>query len=72
MQVAEPPHIALAPRGDAVAQPILLSDDLAVELVLFAFFFRQNFVSPSLEIRKAAFDVACPSAVQPHRAARQF
>ncbi len=36
MQVAEPLLVALAPRGDAVAQPVLLHRDLAAQLVALA------------------------------------
>src|SRR5439155_6561288 len=38
MQIAEPLDVALAAAGDAVAQPVFLVDDLAIELVLVAFF----------------------------------
>src|SRR5262249_19649906 len=56
MQIAEPFDIALAPAGDAVAQPVLLVDDLAVQLVLVALFLRQHVVAPGLEGGKAAID----------------
>jgi len=46
MQIAEPLDVALAAAGYAVAQPVFLIDDLAVELVLVAFFFRQQATRP--------------------------
>ncbi len=71
VQRAEPADIALAPRGDAVAQPVLLGDDLAVELVLVALFLGQHLVAPGLEGGKAALDAARLPAVEPDRGARQ-
>src|SRR5690606_36401676 len=35
-QFAHAPHVALAPRADAVGDPVLLFDDLAVELLEIA------------------------------------
>ena len=49
VQIAEPLDVALAAAGDAVAQPVLLVDDLAVELVLVALFLGQHLVAPGLE-----------------------
>ncbi len=49
MQIAEPLDVALAAAGDAVAQPVLLVDDLAVELVLVALFLGQHLVAPGFE-----------------------
>ena len=57
MQIAEPLDVALAPAGDAVAQPVLLGDDLAVELVLVALFLGQHLVAPGLEGGEAAVDL---------------
>src|SRR5207248_6298648 len=71
LERAEPPHVALAPRRHAVAAPMLLGDDLAVELVLLALLLDQHFVAPRLERRKAALDPAGLPAVEPHRCARQ-
>ena len=71
LQGAEPADIALAPRGDAVAQPVLLGDDLAVELVLVALFLGQDLVPPCLETGEAALDAAGLAAVEPDRAAGQ-
>ncbi len=48
--------LRLRRAGDAVAQPVLLGDDLAVELVLLALFFREHLVAPFLERREAALD----------------
>jgi hypothetical protein len=69
LQLADPAHVALAPPGDAVAQPMLLGDDLAIKLVLLEFLFRQHHVAPLFEMRKSALDTAGPAAIEPHRAA---
>ena len=53
MQIAEPLDVALAAAGDAVAQPVLLVDDLAVELVLVALFLGQHLVAPGLECARS-------------------
>ena len=71
LQLADPAHVALAPRGDAVAQPMLFGDDLAVELVLVAFLFRQHRVAPFLEMGEAAFQAARLAAIEPDRDARE-
>ncbi len=55
LQRGEPADVTLAPPRHAVAQPVLLGDDLAVELVLIAFLLGQHLVTPALEIGKAAF-----------------
>src|SRR6202040_382089 len=54
IEIAEPLDVALAAAGDAVAQPVLLVDDFAVELVLVALFLRQHLVAPCLEVLEAA------------------
>ena len=64
-------HVALAPRGDAVAHPVLLRHDLAVELVEVALLLRQHLVAPRLEIGEAALDAPRLAAVEPHGDARQ-
>ena len=71
LQTGDAAHVALAPRGDAIAQPVLLRDDLAVELVEVAFLLREHLVAPGLEIGKAALDAAGLAAVEPHGDARQ-
>src|SRR5204863_9123392 len=71
LQRAEPADVALAARGDAVAPPMFLGHDLAVELVLVALLLGQDFIAPGLEFGKAALDAAGLSAIEPHRAARQ-
>src|SRR5262249_61590609 len=58
LERAEPAHIALAPRRHAVAQPMLLGDDLAVELVLCGLLLGQHLVAPGLEAGEAALDAA--------------
>jgi hypothetical protein len=71
LQASHAAHIALAPRGDAIAQPVLLRDDLAIELVEVALLLRQHVVAPRLEIGKAALDAPRLAAVEPHGDARQ-
>ena len=71
LQLADPAHVALAPAGDAVAQPVLLGDDFAVELVPVAFLLRQHGVAPFLEMGKSALEPPRLAAVEPDRAARQ-
>src|SRR3954454_18275293 len=71
VEIAEPLDVALAPARDAVAQPVLLVDDLAVELVLVALFFREHLVAPGLEGTEAAVDLPDLAAVEPGGAARQ-
>src|SRR6185437_9422648 len=53
-EIAEPLDVALATCRDAVTQPVLLVDDLAIELVLVALFFGQYLVAPTFEGGKAA------------------
>ena len=65
LQLAEPAHVALAPGGDAVAQPVLLAHDLAAELVLLALFLLEDRVAPCLEMRKALVEPARLAAVEP-------
>jgi hypothetical protein len=71
LQFSDAAHVALAPGGDAVAQPMLFGDDLAVELVLIALFFRQHRVAPFLEMREAPFQTAGLPAIEPDRGACQ-
>src|SRR6202165_6192902 len=71
VEIAEPLDVALAAAGDAVAQPVLLIDDLAVELVLLALFLGQHLVAPSLEGAKTAVDLPDLAAIQPRGGARE-
>ena len=71
VEIAEPLEVALAAAGNAVAQPMLLVDDLAVELVLVAFFFGQHLVAPGLERAEAAVDLLDLATIEPRGAARQ-
>src|SRR2546426_7863377 len=71
MQIAEPLDVALAPAGDAVAQPMFFVDDLAVELVLVALFFRQHLIAPGFECREAAVDLPDLAAIEPGGRARE-
>ncbi len=72
VQIAEPLDVALAAAGDAIAQPVLFVDDLAVELVLVAFFLGQHLVAPGLERGKAAVDLLDRATVEPGGGARQI
>ena len=71
MKITKTLDVAFAPPGDAVAQPVFLRDDLAVELVLIAFFFREHLVAPFLERGKTALNAADLSAIEPRCAARE-
>src|SRR5258706_3319576 len=64
-EIAEPFDVALAAAGNALAQPVLLRDDFAVELVLLALFLRQHLVAPGLERAKAAVDLPDLAAIEP-------
>ncbi|MDF9792882.1 hypothetical protein M2440_003583 [Methylorubrum extorquens] len=71
LQVGEATHVALAPGGHAVAQPVFLVSDLAVELVLVALLLLEEGVAPRLEAREALLDAAGHAAVEPDGGARQ-
>jgi hypothetical protein len=49
VQFSEPPLVAGAPGGDAVAQPILFHRDLAAEFVLLVLLLLEYRVAPTLE-----------------------
>src|SRR6266436_5770918 len=72
VEIAEPFDVALAAPRYAVAQPMLLVDDFAVELVLLALFLRQHLVAPDLERAKAAVDLPDLAAIEPGGRARQI
>ena len=63
--------LRLRRRGDAVAHPVLLAHDLAVELVLGHLLLGQLLVAPGLEVAKADVDAPRRAAVEPHRRLRQ-
>src|SRR5580704_7136794 len=71
VQFGEPPLVAGAPGGDAIAQPILLHRDLAAELVLLAFLLLEYRVTPALERRETLFEHPSNAAVEPYGAARE-
>ena len=71
VQFGEPPLVARAPGGDAVAQPVLLHRDLAAELVLFAFLLFEDRVAPRLETGKTLVERAGDAAVEPYGRARE-
>ena len=62
LQIAETPHVALAPGGDAVAQPVFFALNLTAKLVLLDFFLFQNLVAPLLEMGKATGEAARQAA----------
>ena len=71
VQIAQALDVALAPRGNPVAQPILLHHQLAAELVAVAFLLLQHLVAPPLEMGEAAIQRAGGAAVQPDDPLRQ-
>src|SRR5262249_32225641 len=71
LQCAEAALVALAPRRHAVAQPVLLADDLALELVALALLFLQDLVAPSFEGGESLLQPSRRAAVEPDRRARQ-
>ena len=71
IEAGEAALVALAPRGDAVAQPVLLAGDLAVELVAFELLLRQHLVAPGLEGREAALHAPRAAAIEPDDGARE-
>ena len=62
---AEPAHVAGAPRAHAIAQPVLLAHDLAVELLQVALFLFQHLVAPGLEGPEALVEALGRAAVDP-------
>ena len=64
-QPFQPPHVALAPRGDAIGQPVLLAHDLAVELVAVELLFLQHGVAPFLERAETLVEPAGHPAIEP-------
>ena len=71
VQFGEPPLVAGAPGGDAIAQPILLHRDLAAELVLFVLLLFEDRVAPRLERRETLVQRPGDAAVEPDRGARE-
>src|SRR6185437_12378214 len=64
-QALEAADIALAAGGDAVGEPVLLADDLAIELVARQLFFLEHGVAPVLEGGKAPVEAARDAAIEP-------
>ena len=64
-EFADAPHVALAPRGDAVAHPVLLGDDAPVELVPFGLLLLEDSVAPGLEGSEALLQPARRAAIEP-------
>ena len=70
-ELADAAHVALAPRGDAVAHPVLFLDDLAVELVALELLLLELCVAPGLERAEALVEPAGAAAIEPDRGLRQ-
>ena len=64
-------HVALAPRGHAIAHPVFFGGDALGQQRLFGFFLRQDLVTPGLELGEAAVKAARCAAVQPDGAVGQ-
>src|SRR5262249_59580899 len=71
LQGAEATLVALAPRRHAVAQPVLLADDLALELVALALLFLQDLVARSFEGGESLLQPSRRPHVDPDHHARQ-
>ena len=65
MQIGQPLLVALAPRGDPVAQPVLLHRDLAAQLVVLDLLLLQDCIAPCLELSEATVKRASDAAIQP-------
>ena len=71
-QPFEPALVALSPRAHAIAQPMLLTDDLPVELVARSLLLFENAVPPGLERSKALVEPPRGAAVEPDRRLREI
>jgi hypothetical protein len=71
VQIAQSLDVALASRGHAVAQPVLLHHELAAQLVLIARFLFQHLVAPRLELGEIAVEAAGGATIDPGDRARQ-
>jgi hypothetical protein len=72
MQIAEALLVALPPRGDAVAEPVLLHDDLAVELVAVAFLLLQHPSRHASKCGEALVEAAGLAAIEPDGGVDRF
>ncbi len=70
-QLRHPAHVALAPGGHAVGDPVLLAHDLAVELLAVARVLLGHLLAPRLEMLEAAVHPAGDTALEPHHRAAQ-
>ena len=70
-KLPDAPHVTLAARGDAVAHPVLLADNLPVELVPLKLLLLELGVAPGLERAKALVEAARAPAIEPDRGAGQ-
>lgn len=59
--------IALAARGDAIANPMFFAHDLTVQLAVVALFFFEYLVAPFLKIAKALVQTARHAEIEPDR-----
>ncbi|MNU97814.1 hypothetical protein D3C71_879020 [compost metagenome] len=65
-------HVALAPRGHAIAHPVFFALDGLAELVLLQLFLFQHLVAPFLEMGKAAIKTAGLATIEPDGRSRDF
>src|SRR5262247_4424766 len=66
LELGQAAHIALAPGGDAIAQPVLLARDPAPELVLGDLLAGKLLITPGLELRKPELDAPGAAAIEPN------
>ncbi len=72
MQRAQPAHIPLPSRCDALVQPVRLAGDLAIQLVQHLLFRLDHIVAPLLEMAKTFLKLAGLTTVQPDHRCRQI
>ncbi len=64
-ELGDASDVALAPRGDAVAHPVLLAGDLAAELLRLGGLVLQHLLAPGLEMREAALHATGGAVLKP-------
>src|SRR5580698_9027163 len=72
MKIGEALLVTLAPRRDAVAEPILFRRDLARQFVMFQLFLFEHLVAPGLEFGEAAGEMKGDAAIEPEGFTRQI
>src|SRR5690242_10101687 len=71
-ETGKAPHIAFAPRRDPVGQPMLLTDDLTIELVARNILLLEDGVAPVFERGKAFVEATGLATVEPNGDAGQI